>query len=114
MVLTFKGAKICAKNINVALARAETDYEQEGEQIAKGQIVDAVLTFDNAVYSEFGVVQKPQSEILMKDIPLEMLGRFDALMTEMYELQVNQRQIEADTAIPLPPIDENLPPLPPL
>ncbi len=101
MGLTYKGAKICAKNINIMLARTENDAEQEGQTIAKGTLFDAVLCFDNAVYSEFGVVQKPQSEILMKDIPLEMLGRFDALMSEIYELQVNQRQIEADTAEPL-------------
>ena len=98
MSLTYKGAKICAKDIITNITRD-----------ASGQMVDASLCFYNAVYTEFGVVEKPQSRIGMADLPQELLVRFDAILSEMYELQVNQRQIEADTAITLP--SEDLPPL---
>jgi len=101
MALTFKGAKICAKDVITNLTRD-----------ASGQMIDASLCFYNAVYTQFGEVEKPQSRIGMADLPQELLGRFDAILSEIYELQVNQRQIEADTAIHLPP--ETLPELPPL
>jgi len=101
MALTFKGAKICAKDIITNITRAKEDFVNEGQTIPKGTMLDASICYYNAVYTEFGVVERPQSRLNMADIPQELLARYDALMSEMYELQVNQRQIESDTASPL-------------
>jgi len=104
MALTFKGAKICAKDVITNLTRN-----------ADGQMIDASLCFYNAVYTQFGVVDKPQSRLSMSDLPQELLGRFDAILSEIYELNANQIQIESDTAI-YPPKEEEpiIPPLDPL
>lgn len=99
MALTFKGAKICAKDIITNITRAKEDFVNEGQTISKGTMLDANMCFYNAVYTEFGVVERPQSRLTMADIPPELLARYDAIMTEMYELNANQIQIESDTAI---------------
>lgn len=118
MDLTFKGAKICAKDIITNITRAKEDIVIEGQTIPKGSMLDANMCFYNAVYTEFGVVERTQSRLTMKDIPSDLLARYDAIMTEMYELNANQIQIESDTAIYPPkeeePIVPPLEPLPPL
>ena len=114
MALTFKGAKICAKDIITNITRAEKDIVIEGQTIPKGTMLDASICYYNAVYTEFGVVGRPQSRLTMADIPPELLARYDAVMTEMYELNANQVQIESDTAINPPKETEPLEPLPPL
>jgi len=116
MALTFKGAKICATDIVTNITRAKEDFVSEGQTIQKGTMLDASICYYNAVYTEFGVVIKPnQSRLTMADIPPELLARYDAVMTEMYELNANQMQIEADSAI-YPPKEEEpiIPPLDPL